>query len=214
MPFHGDSRSRTSGGGLGLDKAVLPSRVGLHFADPLPFESWKRIGKQISLISDAATWWLGDWLVFGEDKYPDRYKDAIAQTALDYQTLRNYAWVARKFPMSRRRDRLSMQHHEVVASLPGEQQDLWLDQAEKLKWSRNEMRKQLRLHRASMEKPRHDPLVSVLLNVTADRERRWLHAAKTVNRDLQEWIAEALDNAAESLLRATEDAPESLIRPA
>ena len=41
---------------------------------------------------------------------------------LDYQTLRNYAWVARRFAMSRRRDTLSFGHHAEVPALPEPEQ--------------------------------------------------------------------------------------------
>jgi hypothetical protein len=107
-----------------------------------------------------------------------------------------------------------MQHHEVVASLPEPEQDLWLERAERLRWSRNELRRQLRAHRDSAKKARRDPhpVVTLLLNVTPDRERRWVRAAGSVNRDLQEWIVEALDNAAESLLIVTENPPESVAK--
>lgn len=36
--------------------------------------------------------------MYGQAAYTGRYRDAIEQASLDYQTLRNYAWVARRFP--------------------------------------------------------------------------------------------------------------------
>jgi hypothetical protein len=41
----------------------------------------------------------------------------------------NYAWVARRFAMSRRRDTLSFGHHAEVAALPEPEQDFWLREA-------------------------------------------------------------------------------------
>jgi hypothetical protein len=63
------------------------------------------------------------WLIHGENAYSGRYRDAIEQTSLDYQTLRNYAWVARSLPLSRRRDTLSFAHHAEVARPPECEQD-------------------------------------------------------------------------------------------
>jgi len=114
----------------GAPRCISPERLSL--AD------WKRIGEQIFLISNSSSWWLGDWLVYGQDKFPDRYRIAISEAKLDYQTLRNHAWVARKFPLSRRRDTLSFQHHLEVAALPEADQDIWLERAACFKWSKAE----------------------------------------------------------------------------
>lgn len=52
-------------------------------------------------------------------------------------------WVARNFAASRRRDRLSFQHHAELASLPEHEQDCWLEQSRRFGWSRNELRRQV-----------------------------------------------------------------------
>ncbi len=53
--------------------------------------------------------------MFGERRFGTRYRSAIEATDLDYQTLRNYAWVARNVDAGRRREELSFQHHAEVA---------------------------------------------------------------------------------------------------
>jgi hypothetical protein len=184
---------------LALDSLALARRTGLYLPANLPFTTWQRIGAQISTICDSSAWWLGDWLLYGQLQYADRYRKAILETSLDYQTLRNYTWVARRFPMSRRRDKLSFQHHAEVASLPEAQQDLWLDRAEVFGWSRNELRRRLRACRS------HDCdealiTVSVRVNVAPDQERRWQEAAKRTNCNFEEWMRLVLDEAANSVL--------------
>jgi hypothetical protein len=109
----------------------------------LPLDAWCRIGVQLSALVEASSWWIGDWLVYGERNYPLRYRRAMDETSLDYQTLRNYAWIARKFEPRRRRIGLSFQHHVEVAALPTNEQDHWLDFAERFGWSRNELRRQI-----------------------------------------------------------------------
>ena len=101
------------------DEQVVLSDKGLQLPQRLPFQRWLDIGRQLSAVCTSAAWCLGDWLVFGEKAYAGRYREAIEQTGLDYQTLRNYAWVARKFIMSRRRDTISFGHHAEVAALAG-----------------------------------------------------------------------------------------------
>jgi hypothetical protein len=110
----------------------------------LPYEKWLGIGRQLAAVTTSAAWCLGDWLTYGENTYSGRYRDAIEQTSLDYQTLRNYAWVAKRFPLSRRRDSLSFAHHAEVAGLPEHEQDFWLRKAEQFAWSRNRLRQEVR----------------------------------------------------------------------
>jgi hypothetical protein len=125
--------------------AVLP-RKGLDLSSNmmLSFEKWLYIGEVLASVRTSSAWCLGDWLVYGEMAYSGRYRDAIKQTSLDYQTLRNYAWVARRFPISRRRDTLSFGHHAEVASLPEPEQDFWLRKAETYGWSTNRLRREVR----------------------------------------------------------------------
>jgi hypothetical protein len=149
------------------------------------------------LISDSSAWWLGDWLIYGQTHYPDRYKRAVLETALDYQTLRNYAWIARKFTQSRRRDKLSFQHHAEVASLTQEEQDMWLTRAEAGGWSRNELRRQIRAGRNGVVNGKDIALVR--MDVVAERKDHWQKAAERSELGLREWIVATLDAAAVEL---------------
>lgn len=126
-----------------LDHFMLP-RNGLQLPRQLPFDKWLGIGRQLSVISTSSAWCLGDWLLYGEEAYCGRYRDAIEQTSLDYQTLRNYAWVVRRFPLPRRRGTLSFGHHAEVAALAEPEQDFWLRKAEEHGWSRNRLRREVR----------------------------------------------------------------------
>lgn len=119
-------------------------KMGMQFPRKLSYERWKTIGHQLASVGRWSAWCLGDWLVHGEEAYSGRYRDAVDQSGLDYQTLRNYAWVARRFDLSRRRDTLSLAHHAEVASLPQHEQDFWLRKAEEARWSRNRLRKEVR----------------------------------------------------------------------
>ena len=92
---------------------VVP-RMGLEFPRQLPFEAWLVVGSQLAAAASSA-WCLGDWLAYGQAACAGRYRDAVELTGLDYQTLRNYAWVAGRFELSRRRDTLSFGHHAGVA---------------------------------------------------------------------------------------------------
>lgn len=127
----------------GAVEVIVPKK-GLLLPRQLPFQAWLSIGSQLSAVANSSAWCLGDWLAYGETAYNGRYRDAIERTSLDYQTLRNYAWVARSFELSRRRDTLSFGHHAEVAALPEVEQDFWLRKAEELDWSRNQLRREVR----------------------------------------------------------------------
>src|SRR5215208_6409445 len=99
---------------------------GLQLRLGMSFKEWTTLGCRLSRVSSASAWALGDWLLFGQRSFRRRYRTALQETNLDYQTLRNYAWVAGRFQPARRRDRLSFQHHAEVASMPEAEQELWL----------------------------------------------------------------------------------------
>jgi hypothetical protein len=172
--------------------AGTPSRLELE--RDMTFESWLVIGRRLSRITNASPWWLGDWLIYGRRAYGERYRAALDVTDLDYQTLRNYAWVARKFPGSRRRDTLSFQHHAEVASLPEPEQDLWLKRANASQWSKTELRRRIA---ATRNRPRSEEPAPVTLRfeVAPERALRWQTAAAQAGQDLSEWIANAADAA-------------------
>jgi hypothetical protein len=183
-----------------FDKRTGVTSFGLCLPEQLPFEAWHRLGTQIAVISNVSAWWLGDWLAYGASKYPNRYKHAIDGTSLDYKTLRNYAWVARRFEMSRRRDTLSFQHHAEVAALTRDEQELWLDRAQAFKWSKAELRQHLH-SRVRPEVDRGEISVLVLrLEVERPREERWHAAADQADSTFEEWLGLVLDNAASHLL--------------
>jgi hypothetical protein len=192
--------AKNQDGRLRVDRVALTKRTALLLPENLPLDSWKQIGEQIYVISDASAWWIGDWLRFGRDKYPDRYKRAIGETSLEYQTLRNYAWVAGRFDVSRRRDALSFQHHLEVAALPEDEQDLWLERAERSGWSRNDLRAQLRYYRDSGAAGRPLPMSALQLRVPGERRQLWENAATKAQLGLQEWMSAALDLAARNEL--------------
>ena len=178
-------------------RGATPSRVGLRFAPVLPLESWIDIGRRVAAHSSSSLWWLGDWLVYGKYKYGRQYKSGIAATGLDYQTLRNYAVVARRFELSRRRDSLSFQHHAELCALPDERQDVWLDRAEVGRWSRNELRR--RLHDDGID-GRSAHSCTVRVAVDAEKEAHWREAAAKASSVLEVWIVSTLDDAAQSVL--------------
>lgn len=203
-----------------LGNSVMLRKSGLLFARGLRFNKWEAIGQQLLSVNESTTWWIADWIAYGEQRFQDRYRDAVQRTSLNYQTLRNYAWVARRFDLSRRRDNLSFGHHAEVAALERAEQDYWLRKAEELTWSRNQLRNEvrnsLRLRQANgesrmvcrtadNEECAEDPLDTeeamvgnaeriLSLSLTTDQFAQFTMVAHSQNQELEEWALHALEN--------------------
>jgi len=129
---------------LKVHPAIQLKESGLLFSSSPSLDAWEAIGRQILSVVESSTWWIADWLAYGEEVFQDRYLEAVKRTNLNYQTLRNYVWVARRFEHSRRRDTLSFGHHAEVAALDAAEQEYWLRKADELSWSRNQLRREVR----------------------------------------------------------------------
>jgi hypothetical protein len=174
------------------------TRRALYLDAELDFDEWVRVGGKVAVVSDSSAWWVGDWLNFGRACYRGRYKTALALTSLDYQTLRNYAWVASRFKPSRRRDTTSFGHYAELASFTEEQQDGWLAQCAAEQWPRAELRRRLRAEGQIAEDSSHAN--SIALTVDPDRQNRWEAAAGLAGAQLEDWIGSVLDHAAADAL--------------
>jgi hypothetical protein len=200
---------------------VVARKSGLIIPRGVSYGNWEMIGEQIFTVVDSSTWWIADWLAYGESTYHDRYQEAIQKTSLNYQTLRNYAWVARRFELSRRRDNLSFGHHAEVSALDQPEQDYWLRKAEELGWSRNHTRQEVRnslrdrrgrdaIDRAKASSSgvkrtdgdQDSPAMAgtslemkVSLGLTGEQFKRYNAAAQSVNLPLEDWAVRVLEAA-------------------
>lgn len=198
-----------------FDTSAFVTRRGLLLPRQLPFDTWVGVGSYLSSILSSSAWCLGDWLVYGEATFNGRYHDAIKMTSLDYQTLRNHAWVARCFPMSRRRDRLSFTHHAEVAALAEPEQDFWLRKAEEHGWSAKRLRREVKaswLERSTDTdgKPRENQsgggtvalpaegTVQLRVPISADVLESCHEVASKLGLDVEAWVSQILLAAAQA----------------
>jgi hypothetical protein len=197
-----NSSSRETDGVAGGRGQVLITGVGLQIPNGLSFEDWERTGRQLAHIVDSSAWWLGDWLVFGKKNYSDRYERAIRAVGLRYQTLRNYAWVARRFDLQRRRPKLTFQHHAEVASLPLTDQEWLLDEAERATWTTKQLRNAIQNERnGDTTDAKQSTAVDGHIEVPNNKMKIWQRAASHSGVELQNWVLETLDRAAEDVLQ-------------
>ena len=118
--------------------------TSLYLEPGTSYEQWVAVGVMLNHCNDfdkkTLPWLIADWLAFGEhygEEYAQGVDDALGNLAPS--TLSNYASVARHIPPERRRATLSYSHHAVVAYMPREEQEHWLEQAETAGWSRREL---------------------------------------------------------------------------
>jgi hypothetical protein len=105
---------------------------------------WLRQGGFLGSVARATGWWIGDWVRYGNASYGEKYEVAARVTGYDVQTLMNMAYVASRFEISRRREKLSFSHHAELAALPPDEQERWLDRAERNGLSVCGLREELR----------------------------------------------------------------------
>lgn len=139
----------------------------LRLPDTLDLDGWAEIGRRLTRADQVMQWWLGDWAAFGLRKFegvtegmqtaecrtqkweqkPRRgaLKEFAEANGINYQTLRNLAWVSNKVALSRRRDRVEWSKHSEVAALPAREQAKWLSKAESEHLSQSALRQQIRL---------------------------------------------------------------------
>jgi len=106
---------------------------------PLSFDRYEKIGGYLGAMNRACSWWLGDWLLYGEGTYGERFAQAITATGLHEETLRSRMFVCGQVPPSRRKATLRFSVHALVAKLPPKQQSYWLDKTEKQNWTATEL---------------------------------------------------------------------------
>lgn len=123
------------------------TKTGMRITGNPSYQEWAKVGIFIQSASTASTLWLGDWINYGESRFGEKYSQAIEETGLDYQSLRNAAYVSRQVALEDRRPELSYSHHAEVAALTPEEQKIMLDKATENGWSKQLLRlkvKQLR----------------------------------------------------------------------
>ena len=146
--------------------AICP--VGLQVTNELTFDEWRDLATSIGHASRSIGFIVGDWLVYGQNLFgpegaPERrvsseaYQLAIAATGLDLSTLQNYAYVSRNLPFSLRTERLSWEHHRLMAKLPEGEQQGWIEacvteEDAGRRMSTRRLRKSLNLGRVATEK--------------------------------------------------------------
>lgn len=127
-----------------LPPFIHATPTGLQLAKDLTFEEWSAIGLSFGKAMQGAAWCIGDWLVYGENKWErqlplpgfdaprakisrESYDHAVMTTGMDLQRLKDVASVCRRIPIGARKDGLSFDHHRAIATAPAQDYGKWLE---------------------------------------------------------------------------------------
>lgn len=134
--------------------------IGLELQANIKVEDWSELitrlacnAKAVTSGTDTVAAWLGDVLAYKQGKYRGQISALARAAGLHPTTLRNAKMVCRRIPLSCRRDTLSWSHHCEIAKVFSTGEDIarWLDQAEKGRWSKMELRRQIAESRCDPE---------------------------------------------------------------
>lgn len=136
-------------------KTVVLSPCGARFNQSLDKADWKALWPNLRGWTSSLHWLLGDWLNFGKKTYGEKYALALDQTEVEYQLLRDCAWVCAAVPLASREESLSWTHHREVAPLAPRDQKRFLKLATEDRWTVSQLRRAIRAEEASVdEQPR------------------------------------------------------------
>ena len=107
-------------------------------------EQWLEAGKLLTGMESSLNWWIGDWLVFGEHNYGQKYSQAETITNHRQDYLKACNFVSGKIPSANRVYGLSWSHHREVCPLAPEDQKVWLTKALEQEWTVSELRVNMR----------------------------------------------------------------------
>jgi len=102
--------------------------TGLSVEGNPTFEEFDQLGQYLRRVHTGYQWWWGDWLIYGEGAYGERFSQALEATDWEEATLRQYAWVAKSVDKENRLDGVAFGHYvNGLASLEPAQQKVWAE---------------------------------------------------------------------------------------
>lgn len=141
---------------LDLERAGAAGPRALDLPEEIGYESYESLGAFLGEFKSRINFYLGDWLIFGEGTFAERWSQACEATGLAEQTLLRIMSVCRNVAPSRRHDRLSFSVHAAVQKLGAREQRKWLARAAQAGWGYAELRKAMQAARTDERPPLFD----------------------------------------------------------
>jgi hypothetical protein len=127
-----------------LWRAGAITKTHLDLGDKeLSYDTYEAMGAWLGTVKRSSSWWLGDWLAYGEEHFRETVYQAALATGMAEQTLANCASIARRVPASVRRPDVPFHLHAELAALKPAEQAAWLDRIETEGLTRAQLREEI-----------------------------------------------------------------------
>lgn len=108
------------------------------------FDELESICRTMATISGSLNWWVGDILNHAEDSFGEMASQLYDVFGWDYSKVQQVKWVSRNVMFTNRLVNISWTHHMIVASLEPAEQTKWLQRAALYRWSKSELREEIK----------------------------------------------------------------------
>jgi len=113
-------------------KRFTMTAVGMVAPEDVTIDELLEVEEVLEGLETSIQWNIGDWYNYATDRnvWGRKYElQPASEVEYKYQTLADYAWVARSIHFSIRNRKLSFSHHRLIAPLSQQLQGLWLEYA-------------------------------------------------------------------------------------
>ena len=151
------------------------------------FGEYQGIGDFIQRAHKASGLWLADWIAYGDSRseWAEQIEAVLGIEEYAEATVRQYRYIAKRFPPSTRIDAVPFGHHAAVVELEPDDQHALLIQARDHGWTQSELRREKHaLTRRLVLEGQADTMHTVDLTVRVSLEAGTPYAAETEAWDL------------------------------
>jgi len=111
-------------------------------------DDWGAMGQKVfCTLKEASLWWLGDWVIYGEEHFNQESSQYIEDTGYSHESIRNAAWVCKRWhPKQRVYENLTFSHYQVVVNVEAKEiAETLLNFASFRNWSVSELREEMNI---------------------------------------------------------------------
>lgn len=129
---------------------------GYDLPPDLTYDEWAAVLVLTEHIASSSPWWLGDAMVYGERRFPDRHSQAWPTVEDDpagarQSRMKAAIWVSSKFPPVTRVTDLSWTHHRAVAEFDLPEATALLRTARDERWSTRDLVERAQKRKRALE---------------------------------------------------------------
>lgn len=160
----------------------------LSLPEATTYDQWLGVGRQLASQERNLKWLIGDWIVFGRERFPEQIQAELPNLIDDEKVLKRIEKTVRAFPPHLRDEALSFDHHAHVADMPVQEALPLLKSAHDERLSARQLRIKAMLRKVETGQilPREDDFEDDAMLAVV---RAWNRAPHSVRADFAEMVA-------------------------